>query len=124
MKQRLLRSGGTLGDDETVVRGGDLDSDVIRRDARRMFDVYGVYGVSVFALGGLMLDELAQDAPLVRFEQLALFGVGVIRAAGLYLEPMGRNPRHFTVVLPDLDASVERLCACERRLWRNPYHEE
>lgn len=124
MKQRLLRSGGTLDDDGVVVRGGDLDPKVIQRDARRMSDVYGIYGVSVFTLRGLTLDELAQDAPLVRFEHLALLGVGVIRAAGLYLEPTGRNPRHYTVVLPDLDASVEWLCACERRLWRNPYYEE
>lgn len=125
MKQRHIRSRDLLSDEtEVVVRGGDLDRDVIRKDARRMFDVYGQYGISVFALRGATLDELAQQAPLVRFAQLALVTVGAIRKAGLDLEPTGRNPHHYTVVLRDLDASVDRLCACERRLWLNPYHEE
>lgn len=89
-----------------------------------MFEVYGLYGISVLALRGATIDELAQAAPLVRFAHLALVTVGAIRAAGLDLEPTGRNPRHYTVVLPDLEDSVDRLCACERRLWPNPYHEE
>lgn len=125
VKQRHIRSGETLADDaEVVIRGGDLDGEVIREDALRIFEIYGVYGISVFALRGATLDELAQQAPLVRFEQLALVTVGAIRAAGLDLEPTGRNPRHHTVVLSDLGESVDRLCGCERRLWPNPYHEE
>ncbi len=78
----------------------------------------------MFAVRGATIDELAQQARLVRFGQLALVTAGAIRAAGLDLEPTGRNPRHYSVVLPDLGASVDRLCACERRLWSNPYHEE
>lgn len=124
MKQRYVRSGDRLDDrEEVVVRGGHLDPDVVRADAQRMFDIYGSYGISVFALRGATLDELAQEAPLVRFGQLTLVTVGAIRASGLDLEPTGRNPRHYTVVLPDLDQGVKRLCACERRLWDNPYHE-
>jgi hypothetical protein len=125
MKQRHVRSGDHIDDDaEVVVRGGDLDVAVIRVDARRMHEVYGVYGISVPALRGATLDELAQQTPLVRFSQLALVMVGAIRDAGLVLEPTGRNPRHYTVVLPDIDVSVETLCLCERRLWTNPYYEE
>ncbi len=60
----------------------------------------------------------------VRFSQLALVTVGTIRAAGLDLEPTGGNPHHYTVLLADLDVSVAALCACERRLWGNPYYEE
>lgn len=124
VKQRHVRSGDLLDDDaEVVIRGGDLDRAVVGVDAQRMHEIYGVYGISVFALRGATLDELAQQVPLVRFPQLALVTVGTIRAAGLDLEPTGRNPRHYTVVLADLDDCVEALCSCARRLWDNPYHE-
>lgn len=73
----------------------------------------------MIAVRGATLDELAEQAPLVRFEQLALVTVGAIRAAGLVLAPTGRNPRHYTVLFADPDTSVDRLCACERRLWTN-----
>jgi hypothetical protein len=105
------------------VRGGDLDPEIVRVDAQRLFSVYGVYGVSVFDLRTVALDELAQQAPLVRFAELAILTVATIRGAGLRLEPMGRNPRHHSVVLADLETGVEALCACERHLWRNPYHD-
>ena len=124
MKVRHIRPDDVLDDDEqVVVRGGDLDAEVVRVDAQRMSSVYGVYGISVLALRGVSLDELAQQPPLIRFAELALVTVGTIRAAGLHLEPTGRNPRHFTIVLPDLTRSVEALCACDRLLWNNPYHE-
>lgn len=123
MKARLIRPRDRLDDDEQVVRGGDLDADIVRADARRMFSIYGVYGISVFAVRDVTLDELAQQPPLVRFERLALVTAGTIRTAGLSLEPTGRNRRHFTVVLPDLDRGVDARCSCERRLWINPYHE-
>jgi len=125
VKRRLIRSGDTLIDDaEVVVRGGELQGRAVREDALRTFEVYGSYGISMFALKGATIDELAQQAPLVRFAQLALVIAGAIRAAGLDLEPTGRNPRHYSAVLPDLGASVDRLCACEQRLWSNPYHEQ
>lgn len=124
MKQRYIRTGEALDDEEAVVRGGGFDPAVVRADAQRMFQIYGVYGISVFALRGATLDELAQQSPLVRFSQLVLVTVRAIRAAGFDLEATGRNRPHYTVVLPDLHYSVDRLCACERHLWPNPYHEE
>lgn len=124
MKVRYVRPDDVLGDDQQiVVRGGDLLADLVWADAQRMFSVYGVYGISVFALRGVIIDELAQQSPLVRFARLTLVTVGAIREAGLGLEPTGRNPRHFTVVMPELEAGVEALCACDRTTWDNPYHE-
>ena len=35
-----------------MVRGGDLDPAVLRRDAQRNYEVYGMYGISVFAVRG------------------------------------------------------------------------
>ena len=43
-------------------------------------------------------DELAQQAPLVRFAELTVVTVGALRDVGVTLEPTGRNARHFTVM--------------------------
>ena len=123
-KERYRRPGDTLDDDETVViRGGELDRLLLRDDALRNHAIYGVFGISVFALRDTTVDELAQQTPMVRFETLTLITVGALRAAGLALEPTGRNPRHFDVVFDDLDLGVERLCGCEHRTIVNPYYE-
>jgi hypothetical protein len=124
MKQRHLRPGDHLPDDATVVlRGGALDSALLRVDARRCHALYGHFGLSVFAARGISVDELAQAVPLVRFPVLTLMTVRALRRAGLTLLPTGRHHRHFTVVLPDLDGGLEALLRCERRTFINPYHE-
>lgn len=123
-KQRHLRQGDRLDDDDTVViRGGDLDPVVLRADAQRYHSIYGEYGLSVFAARDATIDELAQEVPLVRFESLTLVRAGDLFTAGFRLDPTGRNPRHFTVVFDDLDRGVEGLQRCEHRRWSNPYHE-
>jgi hypothetical protein len=64
MKQRYLRVGDELADDESVVvRGGELDREILRTDALRNHAIYGSYGISVFAVRDLTLDELAQQPP-------------------------------------------------------------
>lgn len=123
-KQRHLRTDDRLHDDDVVVvRGGDLDPEVLRFDAARYHSIYGDYGLSVFAARDVPVDELAQQAPLVRFEVLTLVRVGVLRSAGFRLEPTGRNTRHFTVAFDDLEAGIAELRRCEHRSWVNPYHE-
>jgi hypothetical protein len=124
VKRRHVRPGDSL-DDNTVliVRGGELDAELIRADARRMHEVYGIHGISVFAVREVPLDELAQRAPLVRFARLTLMTVGALRSTGLSLEATGRNPEHFTVVLAELDSGVRALLHCEHRTIVNPYHE-
>lgn len=123
-KQRHLRPGDRLDDDDVVVvRGGDLDSEALRIDAERYHSIYGGYGISVFTARDVAVEELAQQTPLVRFEVLTLVRVGVLRAAGFRLEATGRNPRHFTVAFDDLEAGIADLRRCEHRSWVNPYHE-
>ncbi len=125
MKQRFLRIGDELSDDVTVVvRGGLLVAEVLERDASRNHEIYGVFGISVFAARDLSVDELAQVTPLVRFAYLTLMRVGWLRAAGLTLEPTGRNVRHYDVTFADLKSGVAALLACEREVVENPYHEE
>ncbi len=71
MKLRRLRDGDVLDDGEIMlVRGGELDPGVLRADAQRYYSVYGSYGISVFAVRGATLDELAQQVPLIRFDRL------------------------------------------------------
>ncbi len=124
MKKRFIRTDDLLADnDEVVIRGGPLDTKLIRTDAQRMHDIYGVFGVSVFAPRQATIDELAQQSPLARFAQLTIVSVQAIKSAGLSLEPTGRNPHHFTIMFQDLDHSVEALRSCRQSVWINPYYE-
>ena len=88
-----------------------------------MHHIYGVYGISVFAIVRVSLPEMAQQPPLVRFAELSIIEVGKLRSGGFGMEPTGRNPRHYTLVLEDLAGAVDRLCALEHDIWPNPYHE-
>lgn len=124
MKLRRLRDGDVLeGGDVVLVRGGDLDPDILRADAARYHSIYGVYGVSVFAVRDATVDELAQQAPLVRFDCLTLLKARDVLAAGMRLEPTGRNPRHYTVGFDDLDDGVQRLIGCPQQIVPNAYHD-
>jgi hypothetical protein len=109
--------------DEVLIRGGLFDPEILRADAQRMFDVYGTYGISVFALRGTSVDESAQQPPLVRFAHLTLVTLGDLRHVGMALEPTGRNPRHYTIVLGDLDVGIAALLRSRRQALTNPYHE-
>lgn len=123
MKTRFVRPDDHLEDDEELIlRGGELNPAILRADAQRMFDIYRVYGISVFALRGATIDELAQQTPLMRFPLFTIMTVGTVRAAGLRLEPTGRNRRHYTVMFDDLD-EVGSVLAAEHQIWINPYHE-
>lgn len=80
-KHRSVRRGDALDDADVVVRGGELDSEVLRADAERYDSIYGLRGFRV-RRPRVTIDELAQQPPLVRFEVLTLVRVGVLRAAG------------------------------------------
>lgn len=123
-KARFIRPNDTLDDADTVVvRGGELVVEILRADAARYEAIYGVPGISVFAARGVTVDELAQEAPLIRFAVLTLMRVGTLRAAGFTLEATGRNPWHFTVTFDGLEGAAN-FAACEHERWINPYHEE
>lgn len=64
-----------------------------------------------------------QRTPMVRFDRVTVVTVEVLKAAGLRLEPTGRNPRHYDIALDDLADGVRRLCGCEHEVVVNPYHE-
>ncbi|HEY2301791.1 MAG TPA: hypothetical protein VGH66_07850 [Acidimicrobiales bacterium] len=111
-----------LADDAlVVVRGGDLDSDVIRSDAVAAHARFGEYGISVFgAADDAALDVLARGR-LAQFEVLVLMTAATIRRAGLELRPTFRRP-HYTIILLDLDGDIDRLMRCENVRKLNQYH--
>ena len=123
MKLRRLREDAVLDDGDVLVRGGELDPGAIRVDALRYYSIYGSYGISVFAVRDVTLDEMAQQVPLVRFAWLALIKVKYARRAGLRLEPTGRNPRHYTLGFDDLAEGIRQLAGCEHRVVPNAYHD-
>jgi hypothetical protein len=124
MKQRYIRPDAALDDDATIVlRGGELEVGLLRADALRNFEVYNVYGISVFAVLDATIDELAQVAPLVRFAKLTVVRVGDLRAAGLRLDPTGRNPRHYDIGFDSLEAGIASIMNCAHRTVDNVYFE-
>jgi hypothetical protein len=124
MKLRRLRDGDVLENGEVVlVRGGDLAPDILSADAVRYYSIYGTYGISVFAVRDATVDELAQQVPLIRFGSLALLKAGDVLAAGMRLEPTGRNPRHYTVGFDVLEDGVRRLASCPHQVVPNAYHD-
>lgn len=124
LKLRRLRDGDVLDNSDIfLIRGGDLDPDILRADAARYYSIYGIYGISVFAVRDVTLDELAQQVPLVRFDRLSLLKVRDVLAAGMRLEPTGRNPRHYTVSFDDLEDGVQRLVSCPHQVTPNAYHD-
>jgi hypothetical protein len=124
MKLRRLRDDDALEDGDIVlVRGGDLDPDILRVDVARYYSIHGVYGISVFAGRDITVDELAQQVPLVRFNQLSLLKVRDVLAVGMRLEPTGRNPLHYTVSFDDLEDGVHRLIGCPHQVMPNAYHD-
>ncbi len=119
-KKRRARRGETVpGAASLVVRGDLLDPQELRADAVDNFDVYGFFGVSVFAeVGGVDLGWIATHK-LARAEWLVVFRAGDVLDAGLELWDTGQSP-HYDVVHEDVDELVRRLVACPHRMILNP----
>ncbi len=105
-----------------VIRGGPLDEDAIRRDARIAFLRFGEYGVSVLAAPDEEGLRKVASGPLRLYEQLTVTTAGAVRRVGLELRPTFRRP-HFTIIFPTLDDGVTRFLSCENDLIDNPYHD-
>ncbi len=120
-KQRARRGEPPLPTATVVIRGDLLDPDVLAESAQRNFDVYGFYGISVFA-------ETAEvpwtDLAATRFAAvpwLVLFTAGDLAAAGLDLWDTGLAP-HYDVVHAELRELVARMLGTEHRVVPNPHH--
>ena len=106
-----------------VVRGGVLDEESLRRDARIAFLRFGEYGVSVLAAPDSEALRRIQSGPLRRYRRVTVTTAGAIRRAELELRPTFHRP-HYTVIFPSLDEGVTRLLSCENEVIDNPHHDE
>jgi len=120
MAKKRSRRGEPVPEAATVVvRGNLLDPEGLRDDTADNFEIYGFWGVSVFAaVGGHDLTWIASNK-LLSAGMLVLFRAGDLFAAGLELWDTGQSP-HYDVVHHDVDELVGRLVACQHRIIRNP----
>lgn len=110
MKELVLREELPPDDAVVVVRGGEMNSDFVRRTATRSFEEVGVFTVSVFLALTESVEDLCRGVEdLERYGKVRMSTVGRLRALGFALLPTLASP-HFDVLLPDLEAStLDRL---------------
>lgn len=121
MKQRARRGDLPLPSAAVLIRADLLDPEVLAESARRNFDVYGFYGISVFAESADMsFIELAATR-LAAAEWLVLFTAGALTSSGLELWDTGMAP-HFDLVHAELTELVARMLATSHRVIQNPRH--
>jgi len=104
-----------------VVRGGLLEITILRADAEAARRRFSIGGVSVFGAGDATDVEVLARSRMVRFDVLTLVTLGVLRAARLETVPTFKSP-HYTIMLPNLEADLRRLLACENVIWVNPFY--
>jgi len=121
MKRRARRGDPPLPSAAVLIRGDLLDPDVLAESARRNFEVYGFYGISVFAES---TDVPWTELAATRFaaaEWLVLFTAGGLTSSGLDLWDTGMAP-HFDLVHAELRELVSRMLATSHRVIQNPHH--
>jgi hypothetical protein len=108
-----------------VVRGDELDAEVIRADAarfRRRFPAWGRFGVSAFVAADEDEIDALCETKLRAWSTVIVFGSAELDRAGIEVVPTFRVP-HVTLADPSLDALTEKLLLCDHRIVVNPYHE-
>lgn len=119
-KKRVRRGDSPLPEATVIIRADLLDPDIIEESAVRNFDVYGFYGVSVFAEAAEASWMDIASSRLARFQWIVLFTAGDLEAAGLQLWDTGLHP-HYDLVHADPWELVGRMLATTHRVLINPY---
>jgi len=107
-----------------VVRGGAIDTDLVRTDAvrfRRRYPRWGRYGISAyFAIDEQEVDVLCETR-LERFDTAAIFTHSDLVLAGVEVVPTFRRP-HATLANADLELLIDGLRSCAPRIVSNRFH--
>jgi hypothetical protein len=108
-----------------VVRGDELDAEILRADARRFrrrFDAWDLFGVSALVATNDTEVFALCESRLERFPLVVVYRRADLEAAGLEVIPTFRTP-HVTLAHQDLEALVTVLLTCEHRVLENPHFE-
>ena len=122
--RHLLRDEPPPDDLLLVVRGGtnSLNDASLDRSAGDSWEQYGFFGISVFGAPEDDLVALSHSSLTIRRRsQVRTARCGALRAAGFRVAATFTNPRHYSVVLPDLTPeSFASLRSCFSRPVENP----
>ena len=108
-----------------VVRGDELDAEILRADARRFrrrFDAWDRFGVSALVATNDTEVLALCESRLERFPLVVVYRRPDLETAGLEVVPTFRTP-HVTLAHQDLEALVTVLLTCEHRVLDNPHFE-
>jgi hypothetical protein len=114
MTRQLPLRGEQAPDDAVVVlRAGVMSTSSIVQASSRMFDLYGLHGISVEgAIDETVIEACRRSERLANYRQIRLSTFGRLRSSGFALLATFDTP-HFTIVLPDVaELTVIRLDRC------------
>jgi hypothetical protein len=113
VKPFVLRDEDPPDDAVVVIRGGEMESDSVRRSAERNHDAFGFYGISVFVAVDQPVRVLCANlGQIARYSKVRLSTAGRLRSEAFPIIPTLDRP-HFDIVLPDLEhRTLARLDGC------------
>ncbi|HWD51245.1 MAG TPA: hypothetical protein VG412_02505 [Acidimicrobiales bacterium] len=107
-----------------VVRGEDLDPEILRADASRFlrrFGGWGKYGISAFLAADESEVDVLCETRLEAFTEVVVFTRSDLEGSGVEVVATFRRP-HVTLAHVELNALVNGILTCEHRVLRNPHH--